>query len=89
MLRRTNSSAAKSASGAATSAKNDALVAMNIAKAKTDVLENEIEQMKTIIERSYHNLVIVQDLGLGDDALDDRLNENNGKLTRAPALLTL
>jgi hypothetical protein len=30
-----------------------------------DALEGEIEQMKTIIERSYRNLVIVQDLGLG------------------------
>jgi hypothetical protein len=41
MSRRTNSTAAKSASGVATSAKNDALVAMSIAKAETDVLEPE------------------------------------------------
>ena len=41
MSRRTNSTAAKSVSGVATSAKNDALVAMNIAKAETDVLEPE------------------------------------------------
>jgi len=30
-----------------------------------DALEREIEQMKTIIERSYRQLVISQDLGLG------------------------
>jgi hypothetical protein len=41
MSRRINSTAAKSASGVATSAKNDALVAMNIAKAETDLLEPE------------------------------------------------
>jgi hypothetical protein len=41
MLRPTNSTAAKSASGAATSAKNDARVAMNIAKAETAVLKPE------------------------------------------------
>ena len=30
-----------------------------------DALEDEIRQMKTIVERSYENLLITQDLGLG------------------------